>query len=358
MSHIAMVLIGDIRYDGRVRKEIETLARAGHCIDLIISDFSQDGFGGEDLGIRIHYVPMKLWPSPLLNFLEQLLFNRKAAAILKNLPITHIHCHDLSCLLAGVWAKKQLRAKLIFDAHELMPESMGGLKEVIWGQIEKRYIDSCDDIIMPEKNRIAYLKRKYANIPEPVLLENFPCKGEIPTETFDLFRISYPTGTICPGRYIEELIDSMALCGKDLALVILGRAFKGYEECLRTKIEKYNLGEKVFFHGPVAHATILQYMASCDIGIALYSNTNLNNYFCASNKLYEYIALCKIVITNDYPGLLDAVKRFKQGICLSDITPEVLAEAYIYAIEPVDIIPGARKFFWEDQTDVLIQLYS
>lgn len=367
MASIGMVLIGDSRYDGRVRKEIGTLGKAGHHVELIVSDFSKNSSGGEDLGIKIHYIPMRLWPSPVMNFLEQLFFNRKAASILKTLPLTHIHCHDLSALLSGVWAKEQVKAKLVFDAHELMPESMGGFKEKIWGCIEKRCIRTCDHIIMPEKNRIAYFKKKYPSIHEPLLLENFPCKSEIPTKAFDLFRDTYPikqsqkiilyTGSMGRGRFIEELIDSMALCSKEFILIILGRAFKGYEETVHGKIEKLSLADRVFLHAPVQHSVILQYMASCDIGTAFYRNTDLNNYYCASNKLYEYIALNKILLTNNYPGLLETVEGFGQGVCLSEVTPGTLAEAYVYVTIPGYITPGARKFFWEDYADSLVCLY-
>jgi glycosyltransferase involved in cell wall biosynthesis len=270
--------------------------------------------------------------------------------------------------LAGVWAKEQLKAKIVFDAHELMPESMGGVKEKIWACIEKRCITSCNHIIMPEKNRIAYFKKKYSNIPEPLLLENFPCKSEIPTKAFDLFRDTYPinkgqkiilyTGSMGPGRYIEELIDSMMICNAEFTLVILGRAFKGYEETIHAKIKKLSLADRVFLHAPVPHSEILRYMASCDIGTAFYCDTDLNNYYCASNKLYEYIALNKMLLTNNYPGLLETVESFGQGICLREVTPKTLAEAYVHVSNPGYITPGARKFFWEDNADTLVRLYN
>lgn len=368
MAHIGMVLIGDIRYDGRVRKEIGTLVNAGHYLELVVSDFNKNGSGGEDLGINIHYIPMRLWSIPALNFLEQLLFNYKAASILTQLPLTHIHCHDLSSLLAGVWVKEQLNAELVFDAHELMPESMGGCRERIWGYIEKCCVKSCDHIIMPEKNRIAYFTKKYHKIPKPLLLENFPCKKEIPTIIYNLFRDTLPvkkdqkiilyTGAISYGTYIEELIESMTMSCNIFVLVILGRAFKEYDETIRRKIKELSLAERVFLHGAVPHADILKYMASCDIGMALYRNTDLNNYYCASNKLYEYIALSKTVITNNYPGLLERVENFRQGICLAEVTPKSLAEAYICINNSSCITPGARKYFWEDVADGLLQLYN
>jgi glycosyltransferase involved in cell wall biosynthesis len=303
-----------------------------------------------------------------MNFLSQIAFNQKAASIIRELAPTHIHCHDLSTLLAGVWAKKQTGAKLIFDAHELMPESMGGIREAVWGRIERKCIGSCDFIIMPEKNRIAYFKEKYPEAGKVLLLENFPRRNQIPEQRRDSFREVYPiakdqkivlyTGLIAAKRHVEELIDSMALCNEEFVLVLLGRAFKGYEQTLRERIQNARLQQRVFLHDAVPHAEIQNYMASCDIGTAFYSNINLNNYYCASNKLYEYIALKKPVITNSYPGLIETVAKFGQGICLDKITPASLAAAFVSAGDQRHVTPGSKLFFWEDQEDVLIRLFD
>jgi len=137
MAHICMVLLADIHIDGRVRKEIRTLVAGGHDVDLVVADYLKNGSGGEDLGVKIHYVSTNLWSLPALNFVEPLLYNRKVAAMIEVIRPTHIHCHDLTALLAGIWAKDKIGATLVFDVHELMPERMGGIKEKVWGRIEK-----------------------------------------------------------------------------------------------------------------------------------------------------------------------------------------------------------------------------
>jgi glycosyltransferase involved in cell wall biosynthesis len=368
MAHIVMVLIGNIGYDGRVRKEIRTLVARGHRVELVVSDFSTNGGGGQDLGIKIHRIPMTLWSTPAMNFLAQIRFNQIAASIIAKLAPSHIHCHDLNSLLAGVWAKQKTGAKLVFDAHELMPESMGGFKKTIWERIEKRCVDDCDHIIMPEKNRIAYFKQKYPGIGCILLLENFPSRTDIPDQSYDLFRQLYPiakdqkiilyTGLIAGGRHVEELVESMMLCSDQFVLLLLGMTYKGYKEILRAKIKTLGVQDRIYVHDPVPHAEILRYMASCDIGTAFYRNTDVNNLYCASNKLYEYIALNKAVLTNNYPGLLETVARHKQGVCLADVTPRRLAEAYLQGSDDAVVTPGARKCFWEQEECVLLQLYE
>ncbi|ETX01439.1 MAG: hypothetical protein ETSY1_07395 [Candidatus Entotheonella factor] len=367
MAHIGMLLRYDIRVDGRVRKEIRTLTQAGHNVELIVSDYTKTGTGGEDLGVKIHYVPLNLWASPAINFAEDLWFNRRIASIVRRMRPTHIHCHDLNTLMAGVWAKDKLNATLTFDAHELMPESMGGMKEAIWGFIEKRCIAKCDHIIMPEKHRIAYFVKKYPNVPQPFLLENFPKQFDIPLTHDDIFRKKYPisrdqtiilySGIVHPKRQIEELVNSMTLCDERFVLVILGNPYKNYADILKKKIKDLGIEDRVFLHEQVPHTEILQYMASCDVGTAFYPNTNINNYYCASNKIYEYIALGKKILTNNHPGLLEVVGQGGHGACLEHVTAESLADAYP-RLTQADLSPTSKRYYWEDQEDVLLQIYK
>jgi glycosyltransferase involved in cell wall biosynthesis len=345
--------------------------KAGHKIDLVVSAYQKNEFVDPNLEIQTHYIPMKVWPSIFMNMLENRLFNRKAASVIQRIRPTHIHCHDLSTLPSGTWAKKKIGAKLIFDAHELYPESRGGKKERVWGHIERKYIKSCDHIIMPEKNRISYFKKKYPAIDEPILLQNFPRRSDIVNYNFNRLRESYPiheeqkiilyTGLISSGRYVEELIDSMTMCTDEFALVMIGGSRKNYDEYqefLRKKIKDYNLENRVFLHGFVPHTELLTYMASADIGTAFYRNTNINNFYCASNKLYEFIALEKVILTNNYPGLIEAVERYNQGVCLTEVTPMALAESYMKANDKRHVTPGAKKFYWEDEENALTRLYD
>jgi starch synthase len=367
MAHICMVLMADIRIDGRVQKEIGTLVTAGHDVELVVADLTKSGSGGEDLGIKIHYIPQTLWSQPAMNFIEHLLFNRKAASIIEAIRPTHIHCHDLTTLMAGTWAKDRIGATLVFDAHELMPESMEGIKEKVWGNIERRHIKKCDHVIIPETNRIQYFKNKHPGTPEPLLLENFPRRGDIPTTNDDIFRKIYPInddkkvilhiGPVRASRYVDELVESMQICSDAFALIILGRPYQNSTDAVRRKIRRLGLEDRVFLHDEVPHHDILRYMMSCDIGTVFYRNTNVNNYYCASNKLYEYIALKKSIMTNNYPGLLKVMEQYDRGVCLAEVTAQSLAEAYVCCAQSGRLLESTN-YFWEYEEHTLVALYE
>lgn len=368
MTKVVMVLIGNIKYDGRVRKEIASIKSANISVELIVTDYQDSEDAGDELGIKIHYIKAKKHSAPILNFIDSLIVNYKASRLLKKISPEFVHCHDLNTLLSGVLYKKSGLGKLVYDAHELFPESLGGTREKIWDFIERYCISSCDKIIMPEKNRAKYFMKKYSTKAEIGILENFPRECDIENVEKDILRKSLAisdekiivlhTGSISPGRYVEELIDALAISPREIVLVLIGISWGGYDQILRRKIDNKNLRDRVFICPPVPHSRILSYIASCDIGTAFYRNTNLNNFYCASNKLYENIALCKPVLTNNYPGLIETVGKNNLGVCVEQIDAESLADAILKAIDLRSTLRTSDEYLWEKQHGLLAELYG
>ena len=105
------------------------------------------------------------------------------------------------------------------------------------------------------------------------------------------------------------------------------------------------------------YINIPEYVASSDIGIAFYDNTNINNYFCASNKVYDFITLNKQIITNNYPGLR-FIEKNRYGVCLDQITPEHIANAILRL--PVSNYKAIDndKYLWENQEEKFLSIYQ
>src|SRR3989338_7874583 len=168
-----MLLIGNIRTDGRVQKEIGSLKGAGHGVTLGQWAHAGERGGHAHLGIEVVDYPPSLSRSPLINFIRQILFNFFAFGHLRRLRPDYVQCNDLNTLIAG-WLFRR-RARIVFDAHELFPESQGGCRRPVWEWLERLLVPGCHVCIQPEKNRLAYFAKK-RGIPAEriVLLENFP----------------------------------------------------------------------------------------------------------------------------------------------------------------------------------------
>lgn len=364
MKTIAMLLIGNIDTDGRVQKEIASLKARGHSVTLIQWAYTGAKSDREQLGVDIIHYPHLLVKSATRNFLRQIRFNFFALGHLKRLCPNIVQCNDLHTLIAGFLFRH--RAQIIYDAHELFSETQKGLRKIIWGLLERIMVPACHAYIQPEKNRRTYFARKY-HLPESsiTLVENFPL-GKYPFSGRNRLRerlsiaedkkIVLYTGVLGAGRNIENMIRSMSLLDSQFVLVLIGPTFKGYDENLVDLVANLHLQSRVEFHPEIPNAEMLDYINSGDIGLVFYENINLNNYWCASNKLYEFIFCGKPVITNDYPGLKEVVEKNQLGVCLSDSTPELIANA-VKDVEKME--PAAHEpYVWERQEEEYLELFT
>lgn len=63
------------------------------------------------------------------------------------------------------------------------------------------------------------------------------------------------------------------------------------------------------------------------MGIAVYDDSNLNNQFCAPNKIYEYAAFGIPMITSENLGLTETVGVYRAGRCVDFKNVDALADA-------------------------------
>ncbi|GAB6150668.1 glycosyltransferase [Clostridium novyi] len=366
MRKIAIVLIGEIKFDGRVQKEIRTLRNKGFQVSLIVSRFQNDEKYNYDFDI-FHF-DYKIEKSPLKNLINKFAFCKNIQNILRKIKPDVIHCNDLETLYSGVLYKKYNKnIKIVYDAHELYPESQHGIvRKVFWNVIEKRFIKYANIVISPEKNRAKYMKKKY-NLEKVNVIENFPCKVNIDNINYvenmvpcikNKFKVLY-IGIISPNREIEKMITAMKYLDEKYCLLLVGKvSSKKYREKLQQIIIENDLSKKVYFIGPVKNNEVINYINHCDLGLVFYKDSNLNNYYCASNKLYEFIVCRKPVITNDYPGLIEVIRNKNLGICLSEINDLKLKDA-IEKLKDVNIDKRADidEYFWEKNESKLSNLY-
>ncbi|MBE9594619.1 MAG: glycosyltransferase, partial [Proteobacteria bacterium] len=124
---ILMLLSNPFMVDPRVYKEAKALIGAGNEITVLVwdrhRDYEPESFVEGIRVVRIHNKGLlRIMPNDLF---RNPLWWRKAYK--KGLELYNTaqfkfdvtHCHDLDTLWAGVWLKKKLGIKLIYDAHEI-----------------------------------------------------------------------------------------------------------------------------------------------------------------------------------------------------------------------------------------------
>ena len=112
---------------------------------------------------------------------------------------------------------------------------------------------------------------------------------------------------------------------------------------------------------------LLPYTASADIGILLYRNDCRNNYYCAPNKLFEYMMMGLPMIAANYPGLLPLVEGEGVGLCVDPESPQAIAAAVNRLAADPDRRERMRRnglrlaeerYNWDIESVPLLQLYG
>lgn len=370
MRRIIVLLRGNINLDCRVQKEIDTFISLGFKVTLITWNFEEIFYKKEDLEIiNFNFGKHKNPYGKLFTFFNIFRFWYYASKVIKKETYEYIHCNDLDTLGIVYFLPKQNHKRIIYDAHELFPErhTTNSIQYKIWNLIEKQIIKKVGKIICPEPNRASYLKHKYQLHSKIYVVNNFPNYRTIKPKNLRE-RLNIPKGAIIlnylgalvPNREIEVTIEALKYLPENYVFVLIGYAFDDdYKIELRRCIEVAGLTNRVFFYGSVLPKEVLQTIAGCNIGIALYRNTNINNFYCAPNKVFDYIMAGVKVIANAYPSLF-MLDEYRFVRLISEVSPKSIAKCAIDLANEKSQVQHIvkRRFCWESFNEVLSEIYS
>ena len=365
MRKIVFILWGNIKYDGRVQKEIHTLLKNGYDVELVLQNFENDDL--TKYGFKIRYFNFIPKSHPIRNFFLPFQFCRAAANLLGEIQPDIVHCNDLNTLYAGYLHKKSgANFKLVYDAHELYPEQFNDLtRRTWWNFVEKRILRCADEIILPEKNRAIYFKNKYG-INNIHLVENFPVQRPVSSTNFleevtpaakGKIKLLY-IGAVSENRGIIEMINAMPLLSENYCLLLVGQLSGKMAMTLKELVVLNNLTDRVFILQPVENKNVINVINSADIGLVFYNDATLNDYYCASNKLFEFIVCSKYVVTNDYPGLKETVEANDFGQCINNMNSSAIAQAVSKIGLNGKKFGNTERFLWANQEEKFLGIYS
>lgn len=351
---LLFTFVGTLDYRGRLLKEISTFCQAGYACRLILGNIGERAVSGSrhDFPIKEYQVPA--FRGKVRFFLGQLSFAWHAGAEIARSQAGTVLCLGLDSVLAGVVAKSRRRSlRLVFDSNELHLESINHrLKRAVWRPLQALAVRASDAILHAEPNRLDYFRKKYGGGGKhQVVIENFPSyhPAVIRAEPVrgEPLKVIY-LGALGDDRYTHELIAAGKAMEGKIDLDLVGFATP---EVMAELEGRYGTqpAPNVRILPPVAYEDIPELLENYRIGIALYKNTNLNNYYCAPNKVYDYLMSGLAVIANDYPGLRRVLEEGGVGACVGEVTPVALREA----IEKIQ-----RNELWRNITEALRLKYS
>ena len=282
--------------------------------------------------------------------------------------------NDLPPLLPAVVSARLRGKPVVYRAHELWSEATPNVRfAAFWRFMERSLVPRCDYVVTPEENRSRIYEAELGARRPPITVRNCPpyrppiassrLRDELRRRGIRCSTIVLYQGLVDSGRCIEEIAQATRFFDDGVVLVIMGTGF-GKWASPATALAGY---ERIVVLPPVPYKELVPYTASADIGILLYRNDCRNNYYCAPNKLFEYMMMGLPMIAANYPGMLPLVKGEGVGLCVDPESPKAIAAfVNLLAADPDrrermrgnGLRLSRDRYNWEIESPPLLQLYG
>ncbi len=349
---IVMLVLNNVAYDTRVRREVAALAAGGWRV-LVIGTQRHDGalpdcerIDGFELR-RVRYGAYGAGLGRPWRWLRHGLQAAQIIRALRNVRARAHHAHDFPALLV-VWAARigqRPRARLIYDAHELYLfmspyESLWinrwhALTRPLFMRIEGALARRADAVLTLSEPEARLLARWYP-IARPVVIANAvdpldeAQRGQgAALDGSTLVHIGEITDR---GRTLSEMIRALALLPESVSLAFLG--WGADQPRLERLAQASGVAERVLFVPPVAPDRVPEAVQSARAALVLQRPDSFNTRAGAPIKLYEAIAAGLPVVASETEDLRRLVRHWDVGMVCDSRDPAAIAAAIREMLDP------------------------
>jgi glycosyltransferase involved in cell wall biosynthesis len=270
---------------------------------------------------------------------------------------------DLDTILPCFYISKIKNVKRIYDAHELFCE----MKEIVtrprvykwWKKIEKMTVPHFPLGYTVNEPIAAEFNKMYGSNYEVIRnIARYRSDGQlIPKERYILYQ-----GAVNEGRSFETLIPAMKYI--DMPMIICGKG-NFYEQAVKLA-EENGVSAKISFKGMIAPAELKSYTDKAFLGITLFENKGLSNYFSLANRFFDYLQSGVPQLCVDYPVYQEINNKYEVALLIKDLSPENIAQQINSLINDQNkweqlhknCIAAAKEYSWENEEKKLLAFYK
>jgi glycosyltransferase involved in cell wall biosynthesis len=223
---------------------------------------------------------------------------------------------DLDTILPCYFISRIKKIKRVYDAHELFCE----MKEIVtrphiykmWKAIEKFTVPKFKYGYTVNKPIADEFEKMYGCHYE--VIRNIALLRELNITTAKEKFILYQ-GAVNEGRSFETLIPAMKTV--DSKLVICGDG--NFMQQAKQLVLDNHLQEKVIFKGRVPPDELRLITEQAYIGITLFENKGLSNYYSLANRFFDYLHAAVPQICVGYPVYQEINSRYQVAVLTDDL---------------------------------------
>ena len=294
------------------------------------------------------------------------------------------HGHDVEGLAAAVAAAKRTGALVVYDSHELYPESarharQGTLARFWLRSLERRLARQAVALVTVNKS-LEEILRKSLGFTRSVVVHNAPPRWMPPDPAPDLLRerlglppeahIALYHGGFSAHRGLEELAEAILEPGLEAVHAV----FLGYGKqraMLDQMASDPQFGGRLHVLDAVPPTELLPWVASADVAVMCLQPSTLNHVLSTPNKLFEALAAGVPVVVSDFKEMREIVLGNPEGPLGTVCRPTEVADI-ARAIRQVVELPATEaaalrsrclraaheRWNWETESARLVALYE
>lgn len=309
---ILLISYDYFKYDGRLRELIKVAKELGDVI------YITRGSDGEVPQEASHIVYQDRGYSRFILFV--------CAQARKMGGMDMILIDNRKGIIPGFLAKRLTKAEYVVqDCRELYDmRSAAGIPGRIGCVVEKIFTRRSDVVIAANAFRAKIMVKMFGLKKEPLNYENIRSleytseekRQQVEKECSEFFREKkfriISTAGCDMSRTIGKMVEAMKGLGEDYELLLIGESEEEDEQIVRQTIG--NLGLTNVKILPRMDQDHLKYfIENSQVGMVTYHQRDLNNKYCASGKIFEFLFEGKPVVTSTNPPLKEFCVKYRVG---------------------------------------------
>jgi glycosyltransferase involved in cell wall biosynthesis len=356
---VIVSVTNDLTTDQRVHKVCSTLRENGYEVQLIGRKFKNSP------SLRREYATYRMRLLFKKGFCFYAEYNIRLFLHLLFVRADIFLANDTDTLLANYFISRIRGKKLLFDAHEMFPES----PELVDRKRIKLFWTKMEDYLFPRLEHAYTVCRSIADSYQERygirmrVIRNIPFAEQRTTAKTGKIRqekkILLYQGAVNMGRGIEYVIDAMPYLDECIFYIV---GSGDIVEDLQRRVKEKNVTDRVVFTGKIPFEELSSYTQCADIGMNLLENKGLNYYYSLPNRIFDYIRNNVPVLSCDFPEIRKIVSHYRVGQLTNCYEPEHLATRIREMLSDEKNESGFRaanaELTWENESKILLQIIA